>query len=1111
MYRSLIHYGRINLAVIASAAVVTAVLSGALLVGDSLRGSLRDLALERLGLIDQALVAGRFFRADLATEVGAVPLILLSGSAAHGATGARASALQVHGVSDAFSALFPPAGVDLIAKLDVSDYDFPPVVVNAAVQRELSARVGDEILLSVRRPTAINRAYVLGSRESSALSTTLRVTVAGIVPDQGVGRFGLLPHQLLPRNAFVPIAELQRALDQSGRVNALLLAQDRGRGPVRDGDLTDANADLRQSLSIADLGLQLTSDGGVTVLTTDEFVLRPAYVAAAAGAAAQADVRHQPVLTYLANDIAIGKRSTPYSIVAAVDPVESLGTLALVDGSEPLPLQADDLLLNSWAAADLNAEVGDAVELSYYAVGPRENLTTRSATFTLRGIVSMQGLAVDPSLTPAFPGMDQVADMAAWDPPLPIDFSRIRPRDEAYWDRYGAAPKAFVSYAAGARLWSTRFGSATSVRIADPDGKSTSVARRLLQVRGSGMEFQPVRDRAVEAASGATDFGPLFIGFSLFLIAAAALLTAQLFRLGVEQRVREVGVLLALGHTVASVRARLVGEGLILAGVGGIVGTAAGLLYAAAMLQGLSSWWLAAVGTRFLELHVEPTTVLTGYVLSLLLVAFVIRAAVQRTADRPLQQLLGRVAPAAGHRPAQSGPRIAVAAVSLAMGGITMVLALWQPASAVGLFFATGSLWLVGTLAAYSVWLRRRRRHRLTGSLVLGMHNSSRHPGRSMMSAGLVACACFVIVAVGAHRRQEAEADGWQPRASGAGGFSLIADADVPLHGDLNSPQVRFDLGFGRADAEAMEAAEVFPMRLLPGEDVSCLNLYQPRQPRLLGVPDEFVERGGFTFQQHAGVAESSTTNPWRLLQQPAEEGTIPAIGDYNSVRWIMHLQLGDELEMEDDRARPVRLRLVGLLQNSLFQSELLISEANMLRYFPHVAGYRRFLIDTGPTPGVSVAARLEKVLGRFGVDVTSTVVVLEGFRAIENTYLSTFQTLGGLGLLLGTVGLGFIVLRHVTERAGELATLRACGFRRRTLGVMLMAENGVVLACGMAIGAGAALVAVAPHVVSQSQALPWWSLGQTLLAVLAVGTMATAAAAAWALRQPLIPSLRSG
>src|SRR5262249_10216305 len=84
LVRSLRFHWRGNFAVFLGVAVGTAVLTGALLVGDSLRGSLRDLALGQLGWVQQALVSSRFFREDLAKELAPAevsPVLLLQGSA----------------------------------------------------------------------------------------------------------------------------------------------------------------------------------------------------------------------------------------------------------------------------------------------------------------------------------------------------------------------------------------------------------------------------------------------------------------------------------------------------------------------------------------------------------------------------------------------------------------------------------------------------------------------------------------------------------------------------------------------------------------------------------------------------------------------------------------------------------------------------------------------------------------------------------------------------------------------------------------------------------------------------------------------------------------------
>src|ERR1700686_4098120 len=82
---NLLYHWRGNLAVLLGVVVGTAVLTGALFVGDSLTGSLHAMAREQLGWVDQAMVAGRFVRAKLADEIQAekvCPALFLRGSAA---------------------------------------------------------------------------------------------------------------------------------------------------------------------------------------------------------------------------------------------------------------------------------------------------------------------------------------------------------------------------------------------------------------------------------------------------------------------------------------------------------------------------------------------------------------------------------------------------------------------------------------------------------------------------------------------------------------------------------------------------------------------------------------------------------------------------------------------------------------------------------------------------------------------------------------------------------------------------------------------------------------------------------------------------------------------
>ena len=98
VWQNLWYHWRGNLAVLLGVAVGTAVLTGALVVGDSLRGSLRDRALDQLGWVDQALISGRFVRAELANELGAqraAPAILVPGAASVERPGGKVRATRV--------------------------------------------------------------------------------------------------------------------------------------------------------------------------------------------------------------------------------------------------------------------------------------------------------------------------------------------------------------------------------------------------------------------------------------------------------------------------------------------------------------------------------------------------------------------------------------------------------------------------------------------------------------------------------------------------------------------------------------------------------------------------------------------------------------------------------------------------------------------------------------------------------------------------------------------------------------------------------------------------------------------------------------------------------
>jgi putative ABC transport system permease protein len=359
--RNLRYYWRTNLAVILGVATAVAVLSGALLIGDSVRESLRDLVLARLGRTQGVVTSAQFFREELSSEVtGSAPLIAMQGIVTHEKDGRRASNVSIYGVDDRFwkfHGIAAQTGVEL----------------SESLARKLGAASGDALLLRVEKPSAIPLESLHGRKEDPG--RTIRLTSGTMLDAKHLGEFSLQPTQGDVLAMFVPLRRLQRDLAQPNRVNTLLLA----------------SPDFpKDKVTLEDLGVKVRSlpDHDALSVESASAIISDALadkVKQVAGANAHG------VFSYLANSIRIGDRQIPYSLVAAVD---------ALPGRDLAP---NAIYLNEWAAKELSAKPGESVTLDYYYWEPSGSLTTRSADFQLAGILPMTGIAIDRDLTPEYP------------------------------------------------------------------------------------------------------------------------------------------------------------------------------------------------------------------------------------------------------------------------------------------------------------------------------------------------------------------------------------------------------------------------------------------------------------------------------------------------------------------------------------------------------------------------------------------------------------------------------------------------------------------------------------------------------------------------------------
>ena len=471
--RSLLHYRRAHVAVVLGVATAAAVLGGALVVGDSVRASLARTALERLGKATHVVEAPRFVREDragdlqarpafLAAFTDAAPLVALDGVATHATTGRRAGDVLVYGVDERFWAF---QGLEAPALGPGRE-----ALVSEALAAELGSAPGDPVLVRLQAVADIPASSLFGRRDDPARA--LRLTVRGVLSRAMLGELSLRPRSSAVRAAFVPLAILQRALGQEGRVNVLLAT-----ASSPDAPGTELATALGEALSLDDLGVRLRAlpAAGALQLESASALVDDDLARRAADVARRQGLRVSALLVYLANTMTAGAREVPYSLVAALDPE----ALAAVAGRE---VAAEDhavppIVLNDWAAARLGAPPGTRVALDYFLWREEGRLDTARAEFDVVAVTRMTGLAGDRDLVPDYPGITESLHLADWDPPFPIDLERIRPEDEAYWDRHRATPKAFVPLAVGQRLWGHRQGRTTALRLTPPPGIALEDAR----------------------------------------------------------------------------------------------------------------------------------------------------------------------------------------------------------------------------------------------------------------------------------------------------------------------------------------------------------------------------------------------------------------------------------------------------------------------------------------------------------------------------------------------------------------------------------------------------------------------------------------------------------
>ena len=1056
------------LAVLTGVAISTAVLTGALIAGDSVRFSLQRLADMRLGKIRNALQSNeRFFGQELADAVSrsshmqVVPILHAGGIAINSDRNLRINRVEVYGVNDLFRHFW-----DCTLPLPGAD----EAIVSRNVAEKLNLKPGDDLLLRVQNQGKAPSGAPFVSEKTPSVS--IRVKIASIAGDAGMGRFSLKSNQTAPFNIFLPLKQMASLLKLPGCANMLLAADN----PSPGTGVAALDSLLGVCWNPADAGLVLKklSDKGDYQITTDRIFFDDSTAAAILAVIPGCE----SILTYLVNSISSAKGSTPYSFVTAAN-----------DSFLKQPLGKRQVILTDWLAKDLGAGPGDSVMLRYFLMGPLRSLREDSTRFMVTAVLAPDNGLADPRLMPDFPGMSDAGNCRDWETGAPVDLKKIRDKDELYWRNFRGTPKAFIAAGDGRQIWGNRLGSYTSFRFNARESDLPAIEKSLMlkiKPARSGLFFRPVYAEGQLAASNSTDFGELFLSLSFFILLSALLLTAMLFSLLARMRRAESGTLAALGFRKRHIFGILSGEALLVAVAGVVAGTFGGVLYNYFLILGLNTIWQDAVNTSLLVMEVRTSTLLAGAAAGVILSLGVLLFMVWKNLREPISALVKETS---GMQETRNGKRdkivsTVVAVISIAGSATLLAWPLTGGKAIDGSWsLVAGGLLLPGGWALMNLLLTLQPGDFIPGLGHLALKNLSLRHSRTITAVALLSLGTFTIIITGANRKtfygQETSSH------SGTGGFLLWTESVLPVMNDLNSS--RGAGFFGLQDEEVLKQVRYIQLPGLDGDDASCLNLNQVSRPGLLGIPAELFNRL-HTFNFTNLDRSVDPVHPWRTLATPLAPGVIPGFADQTVITYGLRKSVGDTLLYRDESGRILKIKLAGGLDNSIFQGSILVSDTLLRTFYPSSGGSHIMLIDGPIDHRDEIAQRLETLFRDYGLMATPASARLASFNAVENTYLSVFMLLGGLGVIIGTIGLGIIFLRNMTQRKQELAMYVALGFRRQFIFRLVLAEHTLILLSAIFLGVISAIPVLLPLLASPAYSVPWPFISGILILVLANG-----------------------
>ena len=977
------HYRRFYRLVMVAVILMTAVLTGSLLLGDSVRGTLVQRVEERLGKYETIITSGTgFFSESMKVALNSKP-----------------STLNINGflLMDGFVSVGSKLLPVYVWGTDSDSLSSNDVLVNDALRARLNGQQDFVLHLPSRNQVSSGSLFV-----TKSYATQMRVHVAGMKDVDDGGNILLRNEQTLPLNVFINREYLAERMGLEGKINIVLFEDF-----INEEQLNECWTPELSGIHLTDTSL--TCDG---IFISESILSKPS------------TLNSKPstlYFSYFVNDIVNGKDSILYSFVTAVDKWHGE------------PLDGQDIILSDYAAGRLHVSVNDSVDMSYFMARDLKNLETSSRRFRVKRIVPLSDFRRDSLLIASFPGLSNVVKCTDWDSDLPIKMERVRKIDEDFWYAYRQTPKAIVSYEAVQPDWSNAFGSATAMRF-------TSRPDIHLKPSDAGIQIYHPRAQGLKAATGGVDFSGLFLALGIFIILAAILLMknplVEMFTL----RQNEIQIYQQLGFRNKTIIRFLFYEAFCVMLYASPLGVIAGLLYSGLTLWLLGNVWSGATHTEGFALHIQPQTLIIGWMVSLTICAIVLWTVLIKPPHPPRGSSLDST---------KQRKKVYKLLPFWGLGGLLCLIVVnFIYFHNMVLFIVCGLLWIL----TWGLFLRRYVEGKVEGQnskpstlnskpftrirlTWLSIHAYLR---QHILAYWALSMGVFSVFSVGLNRPDFSQAK------QQMGGYQLYVDSRVPIQYDLNNPDVRHKLSL-----QSLPDSTLFLSFLRHTQDeASCLNLNQVVTPTVLGVDIKDMEPFGIS---------SITRHPSPTPQMPQ------LYIDEEALMWSLKKSVGDTLLYHNDKGKEVPVLIAGTYPTGIFHGNAIMSKKDFRSLWPKEVGVEVLLVKSSHPE--EAAEILSTAMNEYGLNIQTVEERIKMFFEVTETYLIIFMTLGGLGLLLGIFSLMIIVRKNLTAQATTIQQYCAMGFPEHLIKQMLLRENIIVPFYAILTGATGSIISISANV----------------------------------------------